>query len=74
MDQIKNEQKEKKGTVMQHNDENQDNASDLEEQGEQELDFFAKQRKLAERKELHQIDHSQIEYEEVTFNLYREAD
>lgn len=31
-------------------------------QKEPELDFFAKQRKMAERKELAQVDHSKIEY------------
>jgi ATP-dependent RNA helicase DDX46/PRP5 len=41
---------------------------------EPELDFFAKQKKMAERKQLGMVDHSKIEYEEVRFNLYREAE
>jgi hypothetical protein len=44
---------------------------DFKEDNEGELDFFAKQRKMAERKELAQLDHAQMVYEDVKFNLYR---
>lgn len=39
-----------------------------------ELDYFAKQKKMARRKQLTAVDHSQIDYEEVKFNIYREAE
>lgn len=45
--------------------------SDFEEAPSNELDFFAKQRKLAQRKELPSIDHSTLTYPEVRFDLYR---
>ena len=73
MEEVKAQQ-DKKGTMMENNDERESDASDFQEEPEEEMDFFAKQRKMAERKELHQIDHSKIEYEEVNYNLYREAE
>lgn len=69
----KTEQTDERGMLMENNEENKD-VEDFEQEKEPELDFFAKQRKMAERKELGQVDHSKIEYNEVRFNLYREAE
>lgn len=63
-----------KGVLMENNEEKEEEVSDFAEEEEPELDFFAKQRKMAERKELGMVDHSKIEYEEVKFNLYRESE
>ena len=59
---------------MENNEDNKDDVAQFDVEKEPELDFFAKQRKMAERKELAQVDHSKIEYNEVRFNLYREAE
>ena len=50
---------------MENNEENKDDVAQFDVEKEPELDFFAKQRKMAERKELAQVDHSKIEYNEI---------
>lgn len=62
-----------KGQVM-DDDDNREDAEDFLLEQEEELDFFAKQRKLAERKELEQVDHQSNVYANVNFKFYREAD
>lgn len=52
-------------------DDNREDAEDFLLDKEEDLDFFAKQRKLAERKELNQVDHAQQIYANVNFKFYR---
>ena len=59
MEDIKAKQ-DSKGTMMENHDEKESDISDFQEEPEEELDFFAKQRKMAERKELGQVDHTNI--------------
>jgi hypothetical protein len=59
-----------RGQVM-DDDDNREDAEDFLLDQEEELDFFAKQRKLAERKELEQVDHQSNTYVNVNFKFYR---
>ncbi len=65
------ENQEDKGIMLENNQDQHSGLEDFKEDNEGELDFFAKQRKMAERKELAQLDHAQMVYEDVKFNLYR---
>ena len=58
---------------MELNEEKRENMEELEQEELTELDYFAKQKKMARRKQLTAVDHSKMNYEEVKFNIYREA-
>lgn len=60
--------------MIENNEDRESDFENIEEDKNGELDFFAKQRKMAERKDLAAVDHTNIQYEEVKFNLYREAE
>lgn len=63
-----------KGDMIQNNDDQQSDFENNQGQNQGQLDYFAKQRKMAERKDLGTTDHTAIQYEQVKFNLYREAE
>jgi ATP-dependent RNA helicase DDX46/PRP5 len=51
-----------------------DEEDDDEEEGDCAIDYFAKKEKLAEKKNLKMINHSEIEYEPFRKNLYIESE
>lgn len=49
--------------MIENNDDKESDFENVEDEKVGDLDFFAKQRKMAERKDLGAVDHKNIEYE-----------